>query len=85
VLGEPMAHLLGALGQIELPNSKIPVRVPEEKLFHVNGTPREAFVPCHVRTTAATDDAELDAAVKLARELATSKASDRPWSCDGLK
>ena len=71
VLGEPMAHLLGALGQIELPNSKIPVRVPEEKLFHVNGTPREAFMPCHV-AEARTEDAELDAAVKLARELAAS-------------
>ncbi len=52
VLGEPMAHLLGALGQIELPNSKIPVRVPEEKLFHVNGTAREAFMPCHVAEAA---------------------------------
>ncbi len=84
VLGEPMAHLLGALGQIELPNSKIPVRVPEEKLFHVNGTAREAFMPCHV-AEARTDDAELDAAVKLARELAASNGQDAPWSCAGLK
>jgi carboxyl-terminal processing protease len=83
VLGEPMAHLLGALGQIELPNSKIPVRVPEEKLFHVNGTPREAFMPCHV-AEARTDDAELDAAVKLARELAVKKDSS-PWSCARTK
>ncbi len=84
VLGEPMAHLLGALGQIELPNSKIPVRVPEEKLFHVNGTPREAFMPCHV-AEARTDDAELDAAVKLARELAASKGEGVPWSCARMK
>ncbi len=84
VLGEPMAHLLGALGQIELPNSKIPVRVPEEKLFHVNGTAREAFMPCHV-AEAATDDAELDAAVKLAREIAASKEQDIPWSCARMK
>ena len=86
VLGEPMAHLLGALGQIDLPNSKIPVRVPAEKLFHVNGTPREAFVPCHVpESSAAAQDAELDAAVKLARELAALKSNNAAWSCAKTK
>jgi C-terminal processing protease CtpA/Prc len=80
VLGEPMAHLLGALGQLELPHSKIPVRVPEEKLFHVNGTPREAFMPCHVAESRA-DDPELDAAVKLARELAASKGNVTTSPC----
>jgi carboxyl-terminal processing protease len=83
VLGEPMAHLLGALNQIELPNSKIPVRVPAEKLFHVNGTPREAFVPCHVPAAGApTGDVELEAAVKLAHELAGEKGKpDAQWKC----
>jgi carboxyl-terminal processing protease len=76
VLGEPMAHLRGALDQLELPNSKIPVRVPAEKLFHVNGTPREAFVPCHIPPTA-SGDAELDTATGLARALA-DKAVARP-------
>ena len=72
VLGEPMAHLLGALDQLELPNTKIPVRVPAEKLFHVNGTPREAFVPCHIPAAAGSEDAELDAATGLARALAAN-------------
>jgi carboxyl-terminal processing protease len=86
VLGEPMAHLLGALGQIELPNSKIPVRVPSEKLFHVNGTPREAFVPCHIEPGAATEDAELDAAVTLALDLAATKGQpDAQWNCGSIK
>ena len=76
VLGEPMAHLLGALGQIDLPNSKIPVRVPTEKLFHVNGSPREAFMPC---------GGDLDAALKLARELAAAKPTDLPWTCSKPK
>jgi C-terminal processing protease CtpA/Prc len=84
VLGEPMAHLLGALGQIELTHSHIPVRVPEERLFHVNGTPREAFLPCQVPGSAAADP-ELDAAVKLARDLATGKGSEVPWNCGRLK
>lgn len=86
VLGEPMAHLLGALGQIDLSNSRIPVRVPTEKLFHVNGTPREAFVPCHVpEAGTATEDVELDAAVRLARERAATRSKDARWSCAKLK
>jgi carboxyl-terminal processing protease len=83
VLGEPMAHLLGALGQIDLPHSKIPVRVPSEKLFHVNGTAREAFLPCSVAPAGSPAiDAELAAAVKLARELAATKGETKgPDTC----
>jgi C-terminal processing protease CtpA/Prc len=68
VLGRPMAHLLGALGQITLPKSQIVVRIPVEKLFHVDGTPREAFVPCPA------GDNELAAAFDLAEKLAKMKA-----------
>jgi C-terminal processing protease CtpA/Prc len=45
VVGTRMAELLGATHQITLPNSGIGVSFPAEKLFHVNGTPREDFVP----------------------------------------
>jgi carboxyl-terminal processing protease len=45
VVGTRMAGLLGATRQITLPNSGIGVSFPAEKLFHVNGTPREDFVP----------------------------------------
>jgi carboxyl-terminal processing protease len=44
-VGGPMAQLLGATYGIELPHSRIGVSVPAERLFHVNGTPREAFQP----------------------------------------
>lgn len=73
VLGQPMAHLLGALDETVLPHSRIPVRVPAEKLFHVDGTPREAFVPC-VASGAGTDvaDGELAAALALAARLGAS-------------
>jgi C-terminal processing protease CtpA/Prc len=84
VLGEPMAHLLGALDQVELPNTRIPVRVPAEKLFHVNGMPREAFIPCPVAASAGAD-AELDAALKLARELAAKKGPPPAWTCTAAK
>jgi carboxyl-terminal processing protease len=80
ILGEPMAHLLGALNQAELPNSKIPVRVPAEKLFHVQGKPREAVVPCSIPgARSSPGDLELDAAMKLARELAARNT--KPWTC----
>jgi C-terminal processing protease CtpA/Prc len=48
VLGEPMAHLLGSVQEYKLPQSGIAVRIPTEKLFSVDGKPREAFVPCAV-------------------------------------
>jgi carboxyl-terminal processing protease len=83
VLGEPMAHLLGALGEVSLHNSGIPVRVPAEKLFQINGKPREAFIPCRVAPTRrATGDIELDAAVKLADEMATANGKlPANWHC----
>jgi carboxyl-terminal processing protease len=46
VVGEPMAGLLGGLGSLTLANSRITVRIPTERLNHVNGTPREHFQPC---------------------------------------
>jgi C-terminal processing protease CtpA/Prc len=45
VVGTRMAGLLGATHTVTLPNSRIGVNFPTEKLFHVNGTPREDFVP----------------------------------------
>jgi C-terminal processing protease CtpA/Prc len=45
VIGRRMAQLLGALGETRLSHSGIVVRVPNEKLSHVNGTPRESFAP----------------------------------------
>jgi C-terminal processing protease CtpA/Prc len=90
VLGKPMAHLLGALDQLQLPNSTIPVRVPAEKLFHVNGTPREGFMPCDTTAAsaaaaaAASDDSELDVAVDLGHKL-SDKSIPRavPKGCSG--
>lgn len=64
VLGQPMAHLLGALGEIRLAHFGFAVRVPNERLFHVNGTAREDFVPRPVGESTVAD-AALDAALQL--------------------
>lgn len=48
VVGTPMAGLLGATYGTMLPRTGWNARVPAERLFHVDGTPREAFVPAVV-------------------------------------
>jgi carboxyl-terminal processing protease len=89
VLGQPMAHLLGANGEAVLPHSKIVVRVPTEKLFHIDGTPREAIVPCAISSAdpdSLAQDPDLGAAIALALKLSAlkSNASLQP-NCYGLR
>lgn len=45
VVGEPMAGLRGAIYDHELPNSDLILKVPTERLYAVDGTPRERFLP----------------------------------------
>ncbi len=45
VIGTDMSKLLGSINCRELPNSKLRFCYPFEKLFNVDGTPREQFVP----------------------------------------
>jgi carboxyl-terminal processing protease len=78
VLGRPMAHLLGANGETVLPHSKIVVRVPTEKLFHIDGTPREAFVPRAVAPSNSASpslDRELSSAMDLALRMSRLKSN----------
>ena len=73
VFGTPMAQLLGALGEMTLPTSGIVVRIPTEKLYHINGTPREAFV-----TRPALDEAGLGV-----EELNCELKERRPGNAEG--
>ncbi len=45
VIGTPMAGLAGAVSTFTLPRTGIQLRVPTERLFHIDGTPREEFLP----------------------------------------
>ena len=45
VEGSRMAGLLGAVYDERLPNSGLVVKLPVERLFAVDGTPREEFEP----------------------------------------
>lgn len=44
-IGTPMAGLLGATRRIDLPHSGFGIYLPVERLFHVDGTPRENYRP----------------------------------------
>ena len=72
VVGTPMAGLLGALDEVRLPGANFVVRIPAERLSHVDGTPREAFVPCALVVDPSDDaDPALRAARRFASRLAT--------------
>ncbi|MBS1726424.1 MAG: PDZ domain-containing protein [Armatimonadetes bacterium] len=45
VIGTHMAGLRGAISGFELPVSKLRVQFPTEKIYHVDGTPREFWKP----------------------------------------
>ena len=80
VVGTRMAGLNGAVFDLQLPNTGIKLNYAAEKLFHVNGTPREDFVPpVAVRLTGrTTGDAILAAGVRTLRGLLRRRPSPRP-------
>jgi C-terminal processing protease CtpA/Prc len=68
VVGTPMARLVGATSHFVLPHTGIGINVPSERLYHVNGTPREAFEPAvriDVSRTVAGQDPFVEAALKI--------------------
>ena len=48
IIGSKMAGLLGAVETFELPESGIKFQIPVERLYHIDGTPRENFQPVHL-------------------------------------
>lgn len=45
IIGTEMARLNGAVYSFEMPNSKIHFTFPNERLYHINGLPREKYIP----------------------------------------
>ncbi|MEO8137727.1 MAG: S41 family peptidase [Betaproteobacteria bacterium] len=77
VVGTRMAGLNGAVSDLRLPNTGIRVNYAAEKLFHLNGMPREAFVPpLLVDPASGVDvDAILAAGIETLRNSAGRKQS----------
>lgn len=65
IIGTPMARLKGAVYSYHMPNSGIGFNFPVEKLFHVNGTPRELFTPSVLVTPKPGEDTILAMALRL--------------------
>lgn len=73
IMGTKLAGLNGAIYSYEMPNTKIRFSFPVEKLFHVNGTPRELFIPDNVidlinLTSSPGEDVILNKALNLLKE-----------------
>jgi C-terminal processing protease CtpA/Prc len=67
VVGTRMAGLVGATTHFVLPHTGIGINVPTERLYHVNGTPREQFVPAvpvDVEKASVGQDPFVEAALK---------------------
>jgi C-terminal processing protease CtpA/Prc len=45
IIGTDMAKLLGAINGFTMSETKIGFQIPTERLYHVNGTPREKYKP----------------------------------------
>ena len=45
IIGTEMARLLGAINGFTLSETKIGFQIPTERLYHINGTPREKYKP----------------------------------------
>lgn len=54
IAGTKMAGLIGAIDEFTLSETGISFQIPTERLYHINGTPREEYIP--VVLTGNTDD-----------------------------
>jgi carboxyl-terminal processing protease len=71
VVGTRMAGLCGATEGVTLPASGIGVQFPTLRLYHLNGTPRERFVPPNLVELASAegDDPILARGIALLRDM----------------
>jgi carboxyl-terminal processing protease len=73
VVGTPMAGLRGSVDEYVLPNAGVRVKFQAERLFHVNGTPREAYIPkvrvAPLERPGTDQDAILEAGLRLLKNL----------------
>ncbi|PQJ78935.1 S41 family peptidase [Polaribacter porphyrae] len=66
IIGTEMRKLLGAVYTIPLKNFSFAYNMPAEKLFHINSTPREDFIPeNYVNQTKIDKDEFLSIAIKI--------------------
>lgn len=71
IVGSEMEKLAGGVSSFSFKNQTYGYRISTEKLFHLNGTARELYVPTHVvNQTSTNKDEVLDKAIKLIKRKA---------------
>ena len=82
VVGTRMAGLNGAVFDLELPNTGFRLNYAAEKLFHLDGTPREDFVPpVEVKLSGrSTGDVILSEGVKALRKTLSLRSNQTSTS-----
>jgi C-terminal processing protease CtpA/Prc len=80
VMGTPMAHLAGAVSDFRLPQTGIDVAFATEQLYHVNGTPRQDWVPPVLvkETDSGEPDSIMSRALAQLKVAITSESHGRP-------
>jgi carboxyl-terminal processing protease len=74
IVGSRMAGLNGAVFDMELPNTRMKLNYAAEKMFHMNGTPREDFVPpVAVKLDGRTSDLVLEAGIRTLEGMLSSQ------------
>lgn len=66
IVGTEMERLAGSINGFSLKNQKFGYRVSVEKLYHINGTPREKYVPpIYVKQTTTQKDQTLEKGIEV--------------------
>jgi carboxyl-terminal processing protease len=85
LVGTPMAGLRGELAEVKLPRSGFVVRYPAQRVFHVDGTPREALKPHVPVDLAAPQGGPGDPILYQALKLAAGSPSPAPAGRSGSR
>ncbi len=70
IVGTEMERLAGEMSSFSFNNQNYGYRISTAKLFHINGTPREKYIPPHyVKHSTLKEDETLESGIKLIMEL----------------
>ncbi|WP_111709903.1 S41 family peptidase [Lutibacter citreus] len=70
IVGSEMQQLAGAIFNFGLNNQKFGYQLSMEKLFHINGTAREKYVPTnYIKQTTTVKDETLEKGIELIRKM----------------
>ncbi|MEM9822885.1 MAG: S41 family peptidase, partial [Bacteroidota bacterium] len=78
VVGSEMERLAGEMNGFSFKNQSFGYRLSTAKLFHINGTPREKYVPKHyVEQSTTQSDEVLEKGIELINKMTAVKAGGR--------